>query len=254
MRTIKDGKIREILRVILMGLVLVDIILLSLQFFVDITGSLHQFILDFDLFVVIILIIQFIHQFHESKDRSGFIKHNWFDIIGMVPEIVIPGFATFLRYFRLIRILSLFRRNIANFFGFIEKAQIEYGIITLFFVLISATSIFYFFEQGVNPGVNSIDDAVWYVLITVTTIGFGDVYPYTVGGRIATAIIIFAGIGFFSYFAAKMTAWFFETTEQEEEEEEEELETFEEQVKNQLTSIQEEIDEIKEKLDELNDK
>lgn len=254
MYLIKDQKIRNIFRVTLMGLVIVDIILLSTQFFITVSGPFYEFILYFDLFVVILLIIQFVRQFQEADDKVQFLKLNWFDLIGMVPEIVIPGFATFLRYFRLIRILSLFRRNIANFFVFIEKTQLENGIITLLFVLISAASIFYFFEHGVNPHVNSIDDAMWYVLTTITTVGFGDIYPYTDGGRIATVIIIISGIGFVSYFIAKMSAWFFETTEIEEEKEELELETFEEQITSQLTSIQEDINEIKEKLDELEKK
>jgi len=155
-----------------------------------------------------------------------------------------------LRYFRLIRILSLFRRNLANFFNFLEKTHLEYGIITLIFILISGASIFYFFEHGINPNVNSIDDAIWYALITITTVGFGDITPQTIGGRVATVIIIVSGIGFVSYLAATITGWFFESTKKEDEEIEEDLETFRKDVRNQLTSIQKDIEEIKRILDE----
>ncbi len=130
MNMIENPKIRRILSVILMGLVLLDILLLSLLFFMNVDYTLYQFILIFDLIVVILLITQFIYQFNASENKAQFLKHNWFDLLGMVPEILIPGFATFLRYFRLIRILSLFRKNLTNFFAFIEKTNLEYGIIS----------------------------------------------------------------------------------------------------------------------------
>lgn len=253
MNLIKNTELRKIFSAILMGLVLLDIILLTALFFVDVKHTLYQFILYFDLFVVSILIVQFIIQFKESENKTRFIKHNWFDILGMIPEILVPGFATYLRYFRLIKILSLFRRNIHNFFRFIEKTHLEYGIITLIFVLISASSVFYFFEHGINPNVNSIDDAMWYVLITITTVGFGDIYPYTIGGRIATIIIIISGIGFVSYLAAGLTSWFLETTKKDEEQIDDKLKTVNE-VKNQLKNIQEDINDIKEKLDKIEKK
>ncbi|NYB26731.1 MAG: two pore domain potassium channel family protein [Methanobacteriaceae archaeon] len=178
------------------GLVLLDIILLTALIFINnINPQLYQFILYFDLFVVIILIAQFIYKFKNSTSKTKYLKDNWFDLVGMVPEIVLPGFATFLRYFRLIRILSLFRRNLANFFNFLERTHLEYGI-TLIFILISAASIFYFFEHGINPNVNSIDDTIWYALITIRTVGFGDGTPQTIGGRVATVIIIVSGYWF----------------------------------------------------------
>ncbi len=248
----KSKELRTIFNAVLIGLVLLDIILLTVLFFININPVLYQLVLYFDLFVVLILILQFIYNFKNSTSKTKFLKNNWFDILGMVPEILIPGFATFLRYFRLIKILSLFRRNLTQFFDFIEKTHLEYGIITLIFILISAAAVFYFFENGINPSVNSIDDAMWYVLITVTTVGFGDIYPYTIGGRIATVIIIITGIGFISYLAASVTGWFFETAKKEEEKIEEEIETFEEHINEHLDSIEADVTEIKEILDKIN--
>ena len=54
------------------------------------------------------------------------------------------------------------------------------------------------------------------MLITITTLGFGDIYPQTVGGRVATVIIITAGLGFISYVAASITNWFMESSNKKE--------------------------------------
>ena len=165
----------------------------------------------------------------------------------MIPEILLGGYASFLRYFRLIKILSLFRKDLVHFIEFIEETHMEYGIITLIFLLASGAAIFYFFEFGINPNVNSPDDALWYVLITITTVGFGDIYPQTIGGRIATVIIIVAGLGFISYAAASITNWFMESSTKEEKNLlEKKLDNLENQFEEKLNEIQNEINELKE--------
>ena len=203
----------------------------------------------FDLAVVIILIIQFVYNLYAAENKSTFIKENWFDILGMVPEILLGGYATFLRYFRLIKILSLFSNNLKHFFKFIQKTHLEYGIITIIFILISGATIFYFFEYGINPNVNSLDDGLWYVLITITTVGFGDIYPQTVGGRVATVTIIIAGLGFISYAAASITNWFVESSSKKEKELlEKKLDNLENHFNDKFNEIQNEIKELKELL------
>lgn len=240
-----NSELHKILSIIIIGLVLLDIILLSLLFFIQVNQIFYLSILYFDLFVVIILIVQFLIQLKNAKDKTNYIKNNWFDLLGMVPEILIPGFATFLRYFRLIKILSLFRKNLSQLTEFFKKTHLELGIITVIFILIAAATIFYFFENGVNPNVNSIDDAMWYTLITITTIGFGDIYPQTIGGRIATVIIIFTGLGFISYLAASVTGWFLSETKKEEEKIRKESNKEFKELKTNINGLHTEIGDLK---------
>ena len=90
-----------------------------------------------------------------------------------------------------------------------------------------------------------MDDALWYVLLTITTVGFGDIYPYTVGGRFATLIIVIGGLAFVSYVAFKITGLFFEQTEDEETAMEKKLESMD----KKIDRLQEEIEELKKLLE-----
>lgn len=55
--------------------------------------------------------------------------------------------------------------------------------------------LFYAIENGTNPHVQNIFDGIWWSVVTLTTIGYGDVYPITFGGRILGMILAMVGIG-----------------------------------------------------------
>jgi len=73
-------------------------------------------------------------------------------------------------------------------------------------VLTSATG-FYFAELGTNQNLHGFGDAVWWAIVTVTTIGYGDIFPVTVLGRIVGGFLMFAGIGTLSLFTAATAAY-----------------------------------------------
>jgi voltage-gated potassium channel len=232
---------KRIIDAVIIGLTLLDVILLTGIIFVPINSGTYQIIVLFDLIVVCILAAQFVNRLYHADDRTKYLKNNWFDLIGMVPEILLAGYSGVFRYFRLIKILSLLRKNIVSLFDYIERANLEYGVITLIFVIISGAILFYFFEYGVNPNVNSLDDALWYILITITTVGYGDIYPRTIGGRFATLIIIVGGLSFVSYVAFKMTGLFFEQSEDKETLMEKKLESMD----KKIDRLQEDLNELK---------
>ncbi len=238
----KNKVLIKIIRAIIIGLTLLDVILLTGTLFIKVSAETYHNIVIFDLMVVIILMIQYLYKLNKSDDKIKYVKNHWFDLVGMVPEILLGNYSTILRYFRLIKILSLLRRSLVNFFEYIEKAHLELGFVTLIFILISGAAIFYFFEFGINENVNSLDDALWYILITITTVGYGDIYPKTVGGRVATILIIIAGISFISYVAIKITGLFFEETEKKENEIEDKLDI----IDAKMDKIQSELEELKE--------
>ena len=247
-RFMGSREVKKITDAVIIGLTLLDVILLTGIIFVQVNSETYQLIVLFDLIVVFILASQFVHRLYQADDRVKYLKNNWFDIIGMVPEILLAGYSGIFRYFRLIKILSLLRRNIVGLFDYIERADLEYGVITLIFVIISGAILFYFFEYGVNPSVNSLDDALWYILITITTVGYGDIYPHTVGGRFATLIIIIGGLAFVSYAAFKITGLFFEQTEDKETVMEKRLESLD----KKIDRLREEMNELKKLLEAKN--
>jgi voltage-gated potassium channel len=68
-------------------------------------------------------------------------------------------------------------------------------------------------ENGVNEAVASPLDALWWGIVTLTTVGYGDVFPVTAEGRIAASILMLLGIGLFSAMTATLTSFMLSSDE-----------------------------------------
>jgi voltage-gated potassium channel len=156
----------------------------------------------------------------------------------MVPEILVGPISTIFRYFRLIRIikiLALFKKEIRHFLEFLHKTKIDYGLLLLLIILLSSATVLYLVEFGVNPNINSYDDAFWYLLVTITTVGYGDIYPMSEPGRVIGTIIMLTGIGFMSFLTATITSVIVKSNNNEPE-----------GLHEKLDQLHSEIDELKE--------
>jgi voltage-gated potassium channel len=121
-----------------------------------------------------------------------------------------------LRIFRLLRFLRLFRltaymnstRLLINVFKSTRHELMLSLILTLFLIVISSCLI-YFCEHPVQPErFTSIPGTMWWSVITLTTVGYGDMYPITNLGRILTSIILLAGVALLALPAGIITAGF----------------------------------------------
>lgn len=199
----------SIFEVVLLVLMLSDIFLLISLIFVNLNSQIYMTIVYFDLCVCLILMVEFSYRLWRSENKKKFIWNNWTDILGMIPEIVIGPVSTIFRYFRfikIIKILALFKKEIRHFLNLLHETRIDYGFLIVLSILLISATIFYFVEYGINPNVDSFDDAFWYLMVTITTVGYGDIYPKTEAGRIIGTIIMFTGIGFMSFLTATLTS------------------------------------------------
>jgi voltage-gated potassium channel len=120
-----------------------------------------------------------------------------------------------LRFFRLIRIVKAARYVAAlRLFGEVLKGKREELILTtglMLVLLVIASSVMYFAEGAAQPDkFSSIPASMWWAVATLTTVGYGDVYPITVAGQIAGAVVALLGIGFFALPTALVGAGFVE--------------------------------------------
>jgi voltage-gated potassium channel len=110
----------------------------------------------------------------------------------------------FLRLFLLFRLLKLFRytRSLSAFGQVLVEKRFEIYTLSLFIgsVLLIATVAIYLFEaQAPGSKIETLMDALYWAVITLTTVGYGDIVPVTPEGRVVAMVLVFAGIGVISF-------------------------------------------------------
>lgn len=145
------------------------------------------------------------------------------DLLAILPFFLVfltidMRFVRALRLFRLFRVFKLVRySNSLRLFGNVIRNRKEELVITatIMFVLIILTSSFiYFAEHEAQPDkFSDIPSSMWWAIVTLTTVGYGDVYPVTPLGKIFAAIIAVLGIGMFALPTGILGASFVEEIE-----------------------------------------
>ena len=104
------------------------------------------------------------------------------------------------RLFRLLRLLKFLRygdtlKNLKQSFDNVKKELTLFSAATLLLIYFSSVGI-YFFENEAQPDAfSSVFSAMWWSVATLTTVGYGDIYPITTGGKIFSTFIVFIGLG-----------------------------------------------------------
>lgn len=160
-----------------------------------------------------LLLADFVFALSFVSDRKRFLKRHWWEPLASIPMIDHIGHGMLaVRLLRILRLLRIFRlhQSIREYVrtgqDFLERNRIhEVGSILGMTILTGALGFFYA-EQGVNPNVHSFRDGVWWALVTVTTIGYGDIYPVTTAGRAIAVVLMVVGIGTVSLFTGMIAA------------------------------------------------
>ena len=239
--------LRNVFEAFIIILIIVDLVLLMLITFTPVSHSLLNTIIYFDLIVCIILFFDFIYRMQQEDDKKAFIKHNWPDIIAMIPFDILPLSQKYIfiaRLFRLARLVTLFRREWKYISSFFKQTHINLAIGMLLFTVFAGTILFYLIEHGTNPGVHTIWDAMWFTITTMLT-GNSDINPITPDGEVISVLMIIMGISFVGILTASLASWLISKSNEEDDDiESERLKNIE----NSMDEMKNEIVELKELL------
>jgi len=226
----------KIINVFIIVLIILNVVAVMLETIEPIHTKYKTFFDYFDLVSVIIFTIEYILRVwssnHEEKYKGGFwgrLKYilspgALIDLIAIIPSFLhafIGLDLRILRMLRLLRILRLFRLTaytkpahmIANVFKK-RKNELALSFILAIFLIIIASCIMYFTEHLTPaPGATaslftSIPKTIWWSVVTLTTTGYGDMYPVTNLGKALASIIMLTGVAFFALPAGIITAGF----------------------------------------------
>lgn len=145
-----------------------------------------------------------------------FMRWGWIDLLSSIPSVDALRWGRSVRALRVLRILRGVRAaRIISDFAIRRRAHstlMAAALITLLLMTVSSVAILQL-ESGPNANIRTPEDAVWWSISTITTVGYGDRYPTTTDGRIVAAALMIAGVGLFGVFSGSMAAWFLQPDE-----------------------------------------
>ena len=196
----------KIFALTIQALIVISLITFSIDTLPGLSDTVRDVLSTIELISVIVFTLEYIARIIVADRKLKFI-FSFFglvDLIAILPFYIASGIdlrsVRILRFLRIARILKLFRYNQAikrfhRAFVIAKEELILFGFVALILLYLSAVGIYYFEHQAQPEQFKSVFHGLWWAVVTLTTVGYGDIYPVTVGGRIFTFLILMIGIG-----------------------------------------------------------
>lgn len=188
------------------GLVILSLVEFSIETLPNISPEVMLWLKGFEIFTVAVFTVEYVARLLLSRPKGGYA----FTFMGIVDLLAILPFylalGVDLRSIRALRLMRLFRLfKLARFssamdryvkaFRDIKEELTLFGATALITIYLSSVGIYYFENEAQPEAFSSVFDAMWWSVVTLTTVGYGDVYPVTVGGKIFTTFVVLVGLG-----------------------------------------------------------
>ena len=214
------GPAGRIIDAFLVALIVSNVVMVTLHTVHALAVKYAAFFYYFELFSVIIFSIEYILRMwictrNESYRHPVLGRMKYFfsplaiiDLVAIVPfylPMLIPVDLIFMRMLRLLRLLRLLKlgrysESIKTMAALLKskREEIAVSLTMSIILLLIASALMYFIENAAQPeAFSSIPAAMWWGAMTMTTVGYGDVYPITPAGKVLAGIIALLGISLF---------------------------------------------------------
>ncbi|MGZ4892078.1 MAG: ion transporter [Halobacteriota archaeon] len=254
-------RIRVLYEVLCFVIILFDSFFLFLPVIFPLKSGTVLAIAEFDAVAVLFLWIEFLARVTNADDKLHYVTADWTDIVAIIPfdyivfsavgyvPLILP-----LKIIRLIRIAALLRfsrRIEKTVLSFAERTRLIYGLVLYLLVIIIGAVILFSTESSINPTMSTPDDTLWYMIVTVTSVGYGDVVPVTGLGRMIGVVAMLSAILFTSLVTATTTSALFEKFRKEREDLQERSQDTIGNVISKLDALNEKMEDLRTELNEL---
>lgn len=222
----------------LLAIISILLVILDISKYINITNTPYSLI---DNGILAIFAIDYFTRLAIAKNKLQFIRSNVFDLLSIIPFS--SAFALFritrvtrvARLARVIRLAGLTGRLKGNLSHFFKINGLWY-VSLMCIVILLISSVAYSITEKV-----SFVEAIWWSIATTTTVGYGDISPHTIIGKVIATILMLVGIGFVGMFTSSVMTFFSEKED----------DASMKLVLKKLEKIEQENSELKLKIDKL---
>ncbi|WP_078596101.1 potassium channel family protein [Evansella clarkii] len=185
-----------------------------------------------DFIIWLIFVIDVSVRFFLSDRKWDYVKKNPLDIIAIIPFDSVFRLARLARLFRVLRAILILKNHFKPLLEILRTNNLDKVILGLFvFIFVLSIPVQYF-----EPEIETYMDAVWWAIVTSTTVGYGDLSPETIIGRMIAVVLMIFGIGLLGLVTSAVATYF--------------LQKGSESTNSTITYIKGEVDRLEELTDE----
>lgn len=188
------------------ALIAVSLVTFSIETLPNLSPVAERWLYRVEVVTVLIFTVEYLLRFWLADRKAAFV-FSFFglvDLLAVLPFFIASGVdLRSLRAFRFLRLFRAFKivryskaiRRFHRAFIIAKEELVLFIIITLMLLYFSAVGIYYFENEAQPDKFASVFHSLWWSVATLTTVGYGDIYPVTVGGRIFTFVVLLIGLG-----------------------------------------------------------
>jgi voltage-gated potassium channel len=153
-----------------------------------------------DIVIWALFCIEYLVRLFLSKRKSWFVRTHWFDLAVLVLPVLRP-----LRALRLLNALRVINRHAAAW----TRGRLAVYVIaaTVLIVLVASLSVLEAERGHPNSTIETYPQALWWAVCTITTVGYGDLYPATLEGRLVALALMIGGLGLIGFTTGSLASW-----------------------------------------------
>ncbi|MFC1900449.1 ion transporter [Chloroflexota bacterium] len=189
-------------------LAILSIVVIVVEFLMDVSEAMLVVLYIIDLVICLVFAGEFIYRLKIAENRKRFLKTNSFEILAMIPAVALNALGSisiisaglrslrFIRVIRVILMIARMRRLMKTSGKFVRQSRLIALIgITVCIIFIGAFTVMILENDTADAQITNFSDAVWWSISTVTTVGYGDIVPHSIAGRIMGMLLMIIGIG-----------------------------------------------------------
>jgi voltage-gated potassium channel len=200
-----------IFQLVLLVLSVVVIVALVADAVTPIRREVSTILQALDYIACALFFIDFTIRLRRAESKTAFMRWGWIDLLACIPNIDVLRVGRMVRVLRIVRLLRGVRvghRIISLILQNRAKSAFASILLTSILLITVSSVAILIAEDEPSGNIKTAEDAVWWSVTTMTTVGYGDKYPTTTEGRIVAMALMFSGVGLFGTISGLVASFF----------------------------------------------
>ena len=187
------------------------------DYFFTLDGETSQILTKIDFLLCLIFFVDFLVRLAKAPSRLAYLRWGWLDLISGIPSFGVPmlRLVRLGRLYRIVEVIRTFRgaQSVKQLTETASEHRAEStfllaSLLILATILFGSIAVLHYEKDAPGAQIRDAHDAIWWSVVTITTVGYGDCVPVTRDGKIIAMIMMLVGVVMFGAYTGFITAWF----------------------------------------------